>query len=225
MAYGLLKTISNSHNKIKSDLLDDFTKGSNNYPTTPQQTLLLLDKYSKKPTAVTQSEGTAFAQKENKKKKSKKAEAADPKKVGYDKEFYRDKKCFRCGKKGHPKVACTVKMIAAADDKSTKSTVSKISTSTKGSTADVGKMFTLINKTLRTMGKAMSQVSKEIGAFADDVSIEAQSHALVDQNSSYAFAIGTATMRECLLLDNQSLVHVFCNPEYVGNVCVSGLWL
>ncbi len=54
MAYGLLKTSSNSHDKIKSDLLDDFMKGSNNYPTTtPQQTLLLLDKYSKKSTVVT----------------------------------------------------------------------------------------------------------------------------------------------------------------------------
>jgi hypothetical protein len=184
MAYGLLKTSSNSHNKIKSDLLDDFTKGSDNYHTTPQQTLLLLDKYSKKPMAVTQSEGTALAQKENKKGKSKKAKAADPKKVEYDKEFYRDKECFCCGKKGHPKEACTVKMIAADDDKSTKSTASKISTLTKGSTADVGKMFTLSNKTFKTMGKAMSQVSKEIGAFADDDSIGAQSHDLVDWNSS-----------------------------------------
>jgi hypothetical protein len=142
MAYGLLKTSSNSHKKIKSDLLDDFMKGSDNYPTTPQQTLLLLDKYSKKPTSVTQSEGTAFAQKDNKKGKSKKAEAADPKKVEYDKEFYRDKEYFRCGKKGYPKATCTVEMIAADDDKSTKSTASKISTLTKGSTADVGKMST-----------------------------------------------------------------------------------
>jgi hypothetical protein len=98
--------------------------------------------------------------------------------VEYDKEFYRDKECFRCGKKGHPKAACTVKMIAADNDKSTKSTVSKISTSTKGSTADVGEVFTLINKTFKTMGKAMSQVSEEIGAFADNDSIGAQSHTL-----------------------------------------------
>jgi hypothetical protein len=48
MAFGLLKTAGASHDKIKSDLSDDFTKGSDNYPVTPQQTLLLLDKYSKK---------------------------------------------------------------------------------------------------------------------------------------------------------------------------------
>ena len=65
--FGLLKTRSNSHDKIKLDLSDDFTKGSDNYPTTPQQTLLLLDKYSKKPTALTHLEGTAFAQKEKNK--------------------------------------------------------------------------------------------------------------------------------------------------------------
>ena len=63
IAFELLKTSSSSHDKIKSDFSDDFTKGSDNYPTTPQQTLLLLDKYSKKPPVVTQSEGTAFAQK------------------------------------------------------------------------------------------------------------------------------------------------------------------
>jgi hypothetical protein len=216
MVYGLLKTSSNSHDKVKSDLSDDFTKGSNNYPTTPQGMLLLLDKYSKKPMAMTQSEGTAFAQKEAKKSKSKKVDSADPKKVEFDKEFYKDKECYRCGKKGHPKAGCTVKLVAADNDKSTKSSASKVSVLT-GSTADVGKMFTLINKTFKTMGKAMSQVSK-VGAFADDGSIGAQSHAhyasfskLENHAKNYAFAIGADIMRECLLLDNQSSVHVFCN--------------
>jgi hypothetical protein len=87
-----------------------------------------------------------------------------------------------------------------------------------GSKADVGKMFTSINKTFKTMGKAMSQVSEEIGAFGDEDSIGAQSHALVEKKSCYAFANSTAIMRECLLLDNQSLVHVFCNREYADNI-------
>jgi hypothetical protein len=59
-----------------------------------------MDKYSKKPTVMNQSEEIAFAQKKNKKEKSKKVDTADPKKVEYDKEFYRDKDCFRCGKNG-----------------------------------------------------------------------------------------------------------------------------
>jgi hypothetical protein len=47
MKFGLLKTAGASHNKINSNLSDDFTKGSDNYLITPQQILLLLDKYSK----------------------------------------------------------------------------------------------------------------------------------------------------------------------------------
>ena len=44
-----------------------------------------------------------------------------------------------------------------------------------GSSGDVGKMFTSINKMFKTMGKAMSQVSEEIKAFNDKDSIGAQS--------------------------------------------------
>ena len=136
MAYGLLKTSSTTHDKIKSDLSDDFTKGSNNYPSTPQQALLLLDKYSKKPTAVSQSEGTAFVQKDKKDKSKKTDTTTDPNKVELNKEFYKDKECFHCGKNGHPKVACTVKMVAANDNKSTKISSSKIFSMT-GASSDV----------------------------------------------------------------------------------------
>jgi hypothetical protein len=88
IAYGMLKTSSNAHDKIKSDLSDDFTKGSNNYPTTPQQSLLLLDKNSKKPVVVNHSEGTAFAQGGTNKKMKKNKNDTDPKNVEYNKEFY-----------------------------------------------------------------------------------------------------------------------------------------
>ena len=63
IAFGLLKTSSSVHDKIKSDLSDDFTKNKDNYPTKPQQTLLLLDNYSKVRAVATPSEGTSFSQK------------------------------------------------------------------------------------------------------------------------------------------------------------------
>jgi hypothetical protein len=223
MAYGLLKTSSTANDKVKSDLSDDFTKGSDNYPITPQQTLLLLDKYSKKPAVVTQSEGTAFAQKDKKKGNANKKDET-PKKVKYDKEKYKDLACFRCGKLGHPKAACTVKMVPADEEtKSTKSSSTKGSSSS--STSDMGKMFLSINKTFKTMGKAMSQVSEEISAFGDEDSIGAQSHALVgviNGRISYAFANGSSKMKEFLLLDNQSSDHVFFNPEFVNNIRAAG---
>jgi hypothetical protein len=52
------------HGNLKVDLQKDFTTGDNRYPKDHQQTLHLLDKYSKTTvTRVTQSEGTSFAQK------------------------------------------------------------------------------------------------------------------------------------------------------------------
>jgi hypothetical protein len=45
------------------DLQNDFTTGDHRYPNNRQQTLHLLDNYSKTDVAkVTQSEGTSFAQ-------------------------------------------------------------------------------------------------------------------------------------------------------------------
>ena len=178
MEYGLIKTSSTENDKVKLNLSNDFTKGSDNYPINPQQTLLLLDKYSKKPAVVTQSEGTAFAQKDKKKGNADKKDET-PKKVEYDKEKYKDLACFRCGKLGHPKAACTVKMVPADEEtKSTKS--SSIKGSSSSSKSDImGKIFSSINNTFKTMGRAMSQVSEEIAAYGNEDSIGAQSHALV----------------------------------------------
>ncbi len=62
LSYALIKTSNSKHNKIKDDLSDDYTKGSDNYPQTRSQALMLMDHYSKTPTAITTLEGTAFAQ-------------------------------------------------------------------------------------------------------------------------------------------------------------------
>ncbi len=62
LSYALIKTSNSKHDKIKDNLLDDYTKGNDNYPQTRSQALMLMDHYSKAPTAITTSEGMAFAQ-------------------------------------------------------------------------------------------------------------------------------------------------------------------
>ncbi len=115
LSYALIKTSNSKHDKIKDDLSDDYTKGSDNHLQTRSQALMLIDHNSKTPTAITTSEGTAFAQSGKKKKKvgdkEKKPKAAkDPK--DFNKEWWKDKECYRCGKKGHPASACSVKPLS-----------------------------------------------------------------------------------------------------------------
>jgi hypothetical protein len=126
LSFSLVKTSNSKHNKIKDDLSDDYTKGSDNYPQNRSQALMLMDHYSKAPTAITTSEGTAFAKGGGKKKKGDKDKATsntpkDPK--VFDKEWWKDKECYRCGKgkKGHPASACSVKPPSDDDDKSSRS--------------------------------------------------------------------------------------------------------
>ncbi len=69
LLFALIKTSNSKHDKIKDDLPDDYTKSSDNYPQNRLQALMLMDHYSKAPTAITASEGTEFAQNGGKKKK------------------------------------------------------------------------------------------------------------------------------------------------------------
>jgi hypothetical protein len=146
----------------------------------------------------------------------------DPKNVEYDKGFSKDKDCFQCGKKGHPKVACTVKTVPVDEEKSTKPALSTKSALSKTLLKEVGKTLSSITNVFQTMGKALSQVHEEISTLADDESFEEQSHAQIGMvmcsKTSYSFATGKFSMRNYLLLDNQSLLHVFCNPQFVSNV-------
>jgi hypothetical protein len=64
ISYAFLRKSGTHHVNLKVDLQKDFNTGDNRYPKNRQQTLHLLDKYSKTVVAkVTHSEGTSFAQK------------------------------------------------------------------------------------------------------------------------------------------------------------------
>jgi hypothetical protein len=125
-------------------------------------------------------------------------------------------------KNGHPKAACTVKRVPVDEEISTKPALSSKSASSKASSKEVDKMLSLINNVFKTMGKALSQVHEDIGTLADDESFDEQSHAQIGMvmcsKTSYSFSTGKFSMRNHLLLGNQSLVHVFCNPQFVSNV-------
>jgi hypothetical protein len=159
LSYALIKTSNSKHNKIRDNLLDDYTIGSDNYLQIRSQALMLMDHYSKTPTAITTLGGTAFAQSDKKKKKSgdkkKKSEAPkDPK--DFDKEWWKDQECYRCGKKGHPASARSVKPLSDNDDKLIHSFKS------------ASNAMAAIQKSIKTMGKAMTQISK-IADFDDEL--------------------------------------------------------
>jgi len=111
------------------------------------------------------------------------------------------KECFRCGKKGHPKAECTVKMTPADYKSKSKSPKSnKSSSSSTSSKSDISKMFGEMNKTIKTFGKALSQVSEVVDNFSKNASIGAQSHAQVSRvglgSCGYAFALQSLSLRD-----------------------------
>ena len=114
------------------------------------------------------------------------------------------------GKKGHPATACTVKPPSDDDDKS--------SWSSKSSSNAIAS----IQKSMKTMGKAMTQLGEAAG-FDNDL-FEEQSHAQLGivcaewQGLQYLFATRILSMRNQLLLDNQSSVYIMCNLEFVTNI-------
>ena len=63
LSYAFLRQRGTQHGNLKVDLQNDFTTGDNRYPKNRQQTLHLLNKYSKTVVQrMTQSKGTSFVQ-------------------------------------------------------------------------------------------------------------------------------------------------------------------
>ncbi len=83
-----------------------------------------------------------------------------------------------------------------------------------------------IQKSMKAMGKAMAQLGET--ADFDDKLFEQQLHAQLgavsvkvaksEPWSGYSFATRALLLRNDLLLDNQSSVHIMCNPNFVDNV-------
>jgi hypothetical protein len=137
------------HGNIKVDLRNDFTTGDNRYPKNCQQTLHLLDKYSKTVvTKVPHSEGTSFTQKGGRgggnRSSSGNGKVHDY--STYDKKYWIDKECYKCHKKGHPAMHCPKK---PSDDDGI-------------STASAASSVKKLNNDLKSIKKALTTVNTQL---------------------------------------------------------------
>jgi hypothetical protein len=91
--YALLRQSGIQHGNLKVDLQNDFTTEDNQYPKNHQQTLNLLDKYSKTVIPkVTHSEGTSFSQKGGRGSgRSYNGNGKGHDSSNYDKKYWKDK--------------------------------------------------------------------------------------------------------------------------------------
>jgi hypothetical protein len=112
LAYLFLVNSGAQHKLLWKEPWNNFTMGSNKYPENCPQALLFLDRYLKSAPADSGLQGTAFVQKGGQPKKGEEKQAPNkPKgeKKDYNKAYFKDLPCFKCGKKGHPQLHCPMK--------------------------------------------------------------------------------------------------------------------
>jgi hypothetical protein len=227
ISYVFLRQSGGQHAKLKVDLQNDFTTGDNHYPKTRQQTLHLLDKYSKttvsKPTS---SEGASFAQGGG-------GGGNDKKKESFDRAYWKGKTCYKCNGKDHPASHCpksekTDKPAKADKDDDAASTASSVN-KLKKEIKKMSKAFTTVNAKLEQLKESESDLS---GSEVEEESSHFQFQ-FTQMNSEFEPRIsnlfkqthGTKInldLKEIILLDSQSTMDLFCNPTLVEKPHKSG---
>ena len=233
LTYMFLRLSGKQHGKLKMDLQDGFATGNDWYPKNRQEALHLLDKYTKSVVvAPAASEGTSFAQKGTK--------------GDYDKDYWKDKECYNCNKKGHPSSSCPLKdkkkdkkKKKEKDDDS--STSSKSSKSSSSSITKLQKQAKQLKKTFTTLTEKIDELENEDSDLSDSDSAQTKaSHFQMGfqftqrepvaleqifekKNADIMFEkIGGTTvqlnLQNVILLDSQSTMDLFCNKRLVNHI-------
>jgi hypothetical protein len=231
VSYALLCQSGTQHGNLKVDLQNNFTTGDNLYPKNRQQTLHLLDKYSKTVVGkVTHSEGTSFAQKGGRgggnQSSSDSGKCRDS--STYDKKYSNDKECYKCHKKGHPATYCP-KKPSDDDDRSTASAASSVK-KLKKDIKSIKKAFNTVNTQLAQLKKADYDISESEGEEASHFQVDqALQFAQLDKKFEPRIAklfkqAGSSIkldLKEVILLNRQSTMDLFCNAALVSKISKS----
>jgi hypothetical protein len=219
------------NSNLKVDLQNDLTTGDNRYPKNRQQTLDLLDKYSKTVVAkVTHSEGNAFAQKGGRggDNRSSSGNGQGRDSSTYNKKYWNDEECYQCHKKGHPATHCP-KKPSDDDDRSTASAASSVK-KVKKDLKSIKKAFTTVNTQLAQLKEADSDISESEGEEASHFQVDqalqfAQLNKKFEPRIAKLFKQAGSSikleLKELILLYSQSTMDLFCNSVLVSNISKS----
>jgi hypothetical protein len=150
----------------------DFSTGDNHYPKNRQHTLHLLDKYRKTVVAkVTHSEGTSFAQNGRRGGGNRSSSGnVSHDSSTYDKNYWKEKECYKCHKKGHPATHCP-KKPSDDDDRSTVSAAISVK-KLKKDPKSIKKSFNTVNTQLAQFKEADYDISKSEGEEASHFQVD-----------------------------------------------------
>jgi hypothetical protein len=234
VSYAFLRQSGIQHDNLKVDLQNDFTTGDNRYPKNHQQTLYLLEKYSKTVIPrVTHSEGASFSQKGGRAGvQGNNVNGKGHDSSTYDKKYCNDKECYKCHKMGRPATHCPKKSNSNDDDNSSAAATVNSVKNLQKDIKSIKKTFTMVNTQLEKLKEAESDISEseeEDNAalhFQMDVALQ---FAQVDIEFKPRIAklfkqAGSKIkldLREIIILDIQSMMDLFCNAALVSKTSKS----
>jgi hypothetical protein len=232
-SYAFLRQSGIQHGNLKVDIQNDFTTGDNRYPENRQQTLHVLDKYSKNVVPkVKKSEGTSFAQRRGRGSgRSYNGNGKGHESSTYDKKYWKDKECYKCHKMGHPATNFGKKSNTNEDDDSsaaaTVNSVKKLQKDIKS----MRKAFAMVNTQLEKLKEAKSDISDleaedeashfQMDAALQFVQVEKEFEPRIVKLFKQAGLSVKIDLREIILLDSQSTIDLFCNAALVSKTCKS----
>jgi hypothetical protein len=178
------------HSQLKKTVANDHAKGDGEaFPSSCHAALTLMNDFKPlvvKATALVASQGTAFAQKQQK-------GAGTPggsSECSYNKEYIADKECHNCGKKGHSARCCSQKKgktkKGTDDEKSVSS--SKSNKTIKSLTEQVKTLKKLVS-TLQSHNKDTSKDNSSISSEEGDVHFQYACTAIASTNLNVAMAL------------------------------------